>query len=64
MFLWKVILVVCDVVYIHNCFIKAKTTMTLLLGNNRKLHYGLTISVNYKIVHFEDLNKQLQKNAT
>ena len=32
-----------------------------LLGNNRKLHFGLTLSINYKIVYFEDLNKPLRK---
>ena len=61
MFLWKVILVVCDVVCIHNCSIKANTEIILtscfarswLLGNSRTLHFSLTLSVNDKMVHFE-----------
>ena len=38
-----------------NCFERS-----WLLGNNRKLHFCLTLSVNCKIVYFEHLNKLLR----
>ena len=43
--------------FIFSCFERS-----WLLGNNRKLHFCLTLSVNYKIVHFEHLVKAITIN--
>ena len=47
----------------HNVINHSFFERSRLLDNNRKLHFGLTLSVNYEIVYFEDLSKQLRKTC-